>query len=253
MFESAKLKIERANHHIDDLNAQVIAFRDSDFYRVYAEKDADGSRSSLKFRLTKRLDAEKLATIVGDAIHNTRSALDHTAYEIAVGAGVTGDDLRYIKFPFQETRQKLVDTLNGGFIQRAGTDIVQIIVETIRPYKSNGGSHLLCALHDLDITDKHELLIPVFSIHKIDGIFAESDRGMKINNLTFHLLDDWKGSMIGAPGELQIVNQGKPTVEIVFRKGQVFENKPVIPTLRQLTQLVAEIMSKFEEVYLARA
>jgi hypothetical protein len=254
LFENAKLKIERANKHIVDLNKRLIGFLDSDFYRLVIEEDPQTGGSLAYYEVIEPVPTD-IPLILGDAIHNARSALDVMAYEIACMAKIPLKDRKWIRFPFAESREKLKTALNGGHIQRAGAHIIDTIVNVVQPYK--GGDDALYALLDFDIMDKHELLIPAFTSLTIRGITVENKREI-IPVRTIHLHGHFPKrqrlrieSISGR--NLQINDKGKPTARIVFRHGHRFEGEPVIPTLHQLTQLVFGIIGIFEEAVTKRS
>ena len=112
-----------------------------------------------------------MTLIIGDAIHNLHTALDLAVCEIVrdkFGAAST----KYVKFPFDESRNQLIARLKQGQITKASSAIHDLIVG-IEPFK--GGNDTLYALHELDILDKHMLLIPVIEFSLILGMSAKDD------------------------------------------------------------------------------
>ncbi len=72
-FHGAKLKLKRANKHIMELNAVLNAFLESHFDNVSFKEDAYGWHH---LQLGGVSIPEDVPLIIGDAIHNLRSALD---------------------------------------------------------------------------------------------------------------------------------------------------------------------------------
>jgi len=245
-FTGARLKIERADKHIGDLADVLAIFLKSDFYRLSVEKNAEG-HDALTLESTTPLPSD-VALILGDALHNLRSALDHVAYEVIANTGETPS--RHVAFPIAKGRQELVDALRGGEIEAAaGAALVRVIVDTVRPYK--GGNDALYALHALDIGDKHKLLIPVVSIVGVFGIHAVDSNHNVIQNINLAVTKSGKVNAIATSGTLEITDYGQPAVEVVFGEGQPFEAQPVLPTLHQLSQLVAGVVETIEQAYTA--
>jgi hypothetical protein len=75
VFYSARLKVERARSHIDALATEISRFSHSSPYLVVIED------SGPKLKRTSPIPGP-VFTILGDAVHNLRSALDHLAYEL---------------------------------------------------------------------------------------------------------------------------------------------------------------------------
>jgi hypothetical protein len=247
MFDGPKLKIKRAEQHINELNRILSTFVNPDFYRLRIEKEQNTARSIVKFEMTKPFPCE-IPLVIGDAIHNLRSALDIMACEIVSVAG--GTPSRYTNFPFRDTRQELEATINGGEIKIAGSDIIAILLDVIKPY-NNGGNVTLCALHSLDIVDKHRLLIPTISVAALTHVNAKIGP-MIFSDCTFMVDQSGVLNLASMPGDVEIEGHGQPTFAIFFDKGQVFEGQAVIPTLLQLSQLVSGVVNTIEKAYLAR-
>jgi hypothetical protein len=74
-FTGPRLKIKRANKHILELNSVFETFVQTDFHELVVKNDANTGQDILQFRMLRTVP-EDTATIVGDAIHNLRSALD---------------------------------------------------------------------------------------------------------------------------------------------------------------------------------
>lgn len=248
LFIGPKLKIKRANQHIDELQRIFTAFLKTDFYKLYVEVDAKANLNVVKFEPTGDLPCE-VPLIIGDAVHNLRAALDLMACEIVVLSGDTPD--KWTLFPFQSDRNQLIATINGGKIKAAASAIIDLIIDTIKPYK--GGNDPLCALNDLDIVDKHRLLIPITHVTALVGVDMADERGNTFTNTTLMVGKGGQLKPVASNSTFKITKQGKAAIGVFFDKGQVFEGKPVIETLHQLSQLVSGVVQTIEKAYLARA
>jgi hypothetical protein len=248
VFKGPKLKIERANKHIHDLGLLLDTFLKTNFYRIGIEKDPESGSNNLIFETTIPIPPE-VALIIGDAVHNLRSALDLLACEIITRAGATPS--KWTRFPFSNNRKELISTLKSGKIKIAGSWIIDLIINEIKPYK--GGNEPLYALHNLDIMDKHKLLIPIAAITRLLGVNTEDDRGNRFHGMNFVIRQGGKINAISGGTNFKITNYGQPSFDIFFDKGQIFEGKPVFPTLHQLSQLVSGIVQAIEKAYLAKS
>jgi hypothetical protein len=249
-FRDAKLKIEWANQHIQQMQKLVAAFFKSDFCKLSVQTYAETGENFLRFETTKTLPREA-SLVIGDIIHHLRSALDYVMWEtITMGGNVP---TKFISFPVRKTRRQLVDAVNGGDIKLAGADIIDMIVNVIKPYADEGGDTAVWALHRLDITDKHRLLIPVVKVVAVRGVDAEDESGNVTRGNTFSISRDGWFFAIGTPTQLHITNYGQPTGDIFFgQREEVVGGQPIVPKLLQLSQLVADIVEAFETKLLAR-
>lgn len=227
-FEESGLKVKRANEHIYQLDAVMAEFAKTDFHRLFVEKDPETGYDVLKYEPTKPLPWN-VPLIIGDVIHNLHSALDLAVYDIVSRTGV--EPSRDLYFPFRRDRDKLVSALKGREIKLLGPAIIDLILNEIKPYP--GGNDALYALHDLDITDKHKLLVPILSINSVRGISAEDDRGNRLIDFTL-TVPATDVSVISTAGNLKITDQGQAKVDIVFDKGQFFEDEPYFSNARAI-------------------
>jgi hypothetical protein len=244
MFIAPKLKIKRAKQHITEFDDAINAFVKTDFYRLAIDKETDGSHI-LRFQMTAEVPCE-IPLIIGDAVHNLHSALDLAACEMVTMTGKRPSNQLY--FPFGETRRDLETTLNKE-IKAAGTDIVNLILDVIKPYK--GGNDPLYALHRLDIDDKHRILIPTISIASLVNVNVRAGP-ITMNDCTLSVGPGGILNLLQMPGPFEMQGSGKPIFSVLFDKGQIFEGQPIVPTLHQLSEIVSGVIEAIEKTYLAR-
>ncbi len=70
------------------------------------------------------------------------------------------------------------------------------IVSEIKPYVV-GGNCLVKFLHDLDVSDKHWLLIPLMRVGWINGIVVEDEKGQITLGNTFPIPGDGTRNRVG--------------------------------------------------------
>jgi hypothetical protein len=75
MFESARLKLQRADYHISDLERQFAAFVAEKPHRFIVQSDPNTGSIGIRVRFVKEVPTA-LALVIGDAIHNLRASLD---------------------------------------------------------------------------------------------------------------------------------------------------------------------------------
>jgi len=117
--------------------------------------------------------------VVGDVIHNLRSSLDHMVCDLA---RIRGKKPGHLKFPFAMNESQLKEVMKKDRLHSIiGKDVHDAIL-TLRPYK-DGGNRMLRALHDLDIADKHQLILPSYlaAWHKYNIAEAIADQVAKEN------------------------------------------------------------------------
>jgi hypothetical protein len=240
-LDNARLKIERAKKHIDELDAALKEFLQTDCYRLEVKVEGDPPLSRLEFE-TKPVP-KALGAVVGDAIHNCRASLDVAIEQMIFEK--TGAYSDYAKFPFRETRDELIAACKGGDIRKAGEHVVEIVVDKIRAYK--GGNDLLYALHDLDIQDKHVLVLPHITVTRVTGVDFEDERKNVFRGVT--LRTDSPGHIrtpLLSASPVRVTNKGQPSLAVVFGVGLPLEGKPLVPSLVEFTKAVVQALDLFE-------
>jgi len=121
-------------------------------------------------------------------LHNLQTALDFVMNDIEFAH--TGKQTKYTKFPIYDTKNGLEAAVNGGLKQKAPKEILDFIVNDVQPYESGNGD-AIWHLHQLDIEDKHRMLIANLVWTLIRGICCENGKGEKFTiNATFIVGED---------------------------------------------------------------
>ena len=158
-FGSARLKLERAKHHIDDLDRQVGKFFASGAVTVTIEDYPERAQRAV-VRKTNRPVPNEFSLVLGDAIHNARAALDLMTWE----AITPYTQMRKaVQFPVgRDEDHFLKQMLPSRQITSASPEIVAAFTD-LQAYE-NGNGHDLWLLHELDIQDKHQLIVVVAAV-----------------------------------------------------------------------------------------
>ena len=182
-LSQALLKVERANHHILDFENAVKAIFDLKPYSLVRENDVQAQKIYWKIQhIDERLPItlERLNVIVGDCLHNLRSALDYLAAALAP-KGIPDKTSFPIwgKDPVPTAKQ--MESLMSRVIKGAGKDIFDA-VHAIRPYNgTDPRGRQLWIINRLNNTDKHRLLLTT--------IFR--NKGLVINQDDFGIASDF--------------------------------------------------------------
>jgi hypothetical protein len=247
-FHGARLKIERANEHINDLYLQAREFSNTDPYSILIEDNPETGDSILKISMDQ-VAPDRMLLTVGDTIHNLRSALDFAMSDIEFDTTRTRDP--HTHFPIRPTRNELVAAINGGLKKKAPKAILDFIVDTIQPYKRGIGEPLW-ALNALDVEDKHRLLIAKKDITHVRTICCKDGRGENFTVIEWAMIhpDVSVCPCIGHKN-VQVTDKGKASFGIVFGDGMPFYGKAILPTLRNLSHFVGGTINSIERVFLA--
>jgi hypothetical protein len=206
---------------------------------------------------------EAINLILGDAIHNLRSALDHCVWSMV--GDLADEKVRgKIQFPFVAEESRLVRSINDRSLELAGEKVVAEI-HRCEPYP--GGNELLYGLYTLDVADKHKLIITSYSVASMNSLdFARMVPGLKgYANVDISIHHGAKFVVTGVkPGQIdgaatqriaritEYERKLQPTFEIAFGEGEALSGRAVIPTLMAIAQEVEDTIRALCDAYAAR-
>jgi hypothetical protein len=158
-LERVRGKVNRAQEHAQSLSNDIsAAVRGPDNpYRLVPELDLDAGKCSLRVEKVAEFPRPQWETVVGEIVHNLRSALDQLAYQLALLNRADDDALRGCEFPIFVDR----DRFNGGskgsgvYKMRALATRDQHIIESVQPF--DFPEHPLWVLQQMSNSDKHRL------------------------------------------------------------------------------------------------
>jgi hypothetical protein len=248
-FQGPRLKVRRAYNHLRELHS-VMSEYEQRLNIHYEPTLEDKTLAEVHF---SEQPPECVPLIIGDTAHNLRSALDIMICDIA---RVQGKSSQRLKFPFAETPEKYEEIISNGEVRRLGDD-VQKYLRSLKAYKD--GNTDLRGLHDLDILDKHVLVIPTFTLSwaehdmarlVLDGL-RETDPDKAANiNLVYAGGGIATTTLLGHRDKISIGSDGRPYAQHVAEQltvlfaqpGHPFSGQHVLKTLHHLVKVVDQIV-----------
>jgi len=206
-----------------------------------------------------------VALILGDAVHNLRSALDHLAYQLAL-LHTNGNIAKphRVQFPITDTADKFRQDCDRYMGEIAPLQIAEI--ERLQPYHGTQGLpesgwsgpylHPLALVRDLSNDDKHRLLIPTVAVPSSSKLST-----VAVGVMLLKLIDDPTGTMMGGePLEAGAVLVRAPAITKPLKRdmkmeGQVTpsirlaEGRPLVDTLDRIAAAVTYTLSRFEPLF----
>ena len=232
-FKGPKLKICRAKHHIADLERTIIDYRTS---RPFVLTIGDIKGRPL-FNVIRQTPPENLPLILGDAIHNARTALDLLAGDLVE---INNNNRENVRFPFPKKEDGFKKQMNDSKFKRAAPHAIQMV----RDYKPWMGE--LRALHDLDIADKHSMIIPLFTFisgNNFSMIFGAETIGISMTVSSEPVPVDITKLENLLAASLKLVFPSTPINNINLQEIEV------VLKLRQYVEFVSNLIQSFEEYY----
>jgi hypothetical protein len=158
----ARLKVERSRQHIADLQEQVARWLSNAPEPEFTQEALDGGLTHVVRLVHVPATPASWSLILGDVLHNLRSALDLLAWQAVIaGGGTPGTKTGFPIYPHNDKNQgdkRVTLALRG-----ANHELVEAI-RRLQPYnrcpnREKLRSDALWILHRLNIEDKHHLLV----------------------------------------------------------------------------------------------
>jgi hypothetical protein len=163
-LNECKAKIERAREHERSLHAVVDPVVEGDEGLIQVRADLDRESGYHIFRVTAIPEAWRLKSglIIGDIVHNLRSALDYLfwqLYSAHIRVPETSSEARRVQFPIDD-RYEWFAKRRERFSEIPYS--LWSVVEAAQPYERlNPATSPLRILRDLSNRDKHQILTPI--------------------------------------------------------------------------------------------
>lgn len=219
-FAGSRMKIQRARRFLEELGAELERYNANEPYTVkIVTNDMGAPSAEIAWKGVGLLPG----AILGDAIHSLRTALDQMASELARRNGRSD---KGVYFPFSESPETFEAAVTSRKFAKAGEDAVHLLKQ-FQPYR--GGNDDLRAIHDLDIIDKHSTLIP-----------AAQSRVVKISG-NYKISDPLAGNHTVAGNTIYL-----------FPPSTSLEGREILPTLKNLVELVEGVLEAFAALISAR-
>lgn len=165
-FDSVWAKVERAKEHRDTLQSYIAETFSAEEKRprLGLKFDPEARKNILYVNRMPDLadDFERCSLLLGDAVHNLRTALDHLTYQLALLKGPIRRE-RELEFPITESLSDWKSARKRNLAQLRAAD--RDVIERYQGYHRLDAQlsvglyfHPLVMLGELDNADKHRLL-----------------------------------------------------------------------------------------------
>ena len=251
-----RLKIQRADKHIDDLGVLLHSFLSSSPYTIATRRNT--TTRQLIYHISKADQVPiGIALVAGDILHCLRDALDHLAQQLyLVGTSGSAGYRDQTSFPISRSAKDFKSGL-AGKAQGMRQDAVDAIC-ALEPYKGGKG-HDLWNFNRLNNIDKHRLIVTVGSTFRSMDIgpvaaqmFTSTFPDIELPSMTAFLRPADNKFPLKAGDELFIdAADAEPNGKIQFRfevalnEPGIIEGKPVQETLVQFRDRVSSIVNSF--------
>lgn len=174
----AKIKIDRARTVLCELIFRIDDFLSKHPLKVVIEDDIPNAMRRYVFIQSKPIPVE-LSAVIGDIIHNIRSALDLTMVDIVKKYNPEKKNFENFNFIIRSSKKDFLEALSK-IKYHLGDDALELLRD-IEPY--HGGNSDFYIINKLSNIDKHRAIIPVGAAE----IESLSTIDLSILNLTFKI------------------------------------------------------------------
>jgi len=256
-LEGVRLKLYRAVDHFRDLDVAI-----GEFYANQSK--AAGHKVEHQTELTITWPEQppldpRFTLILGDCIHNIRSALDHLVAQLAILNGAPNEAIKKTAFPVclspgdfkNATVRKVAPYISG---------IALAEIERLQPYSTGDREQdILWGLSQLDIIDKHRLLIVAKHKIRARSFRVSTEDG---HDFTHTLPSDnpWKPSENGAEiirfritglqsyTKMHVELSAEGTIQIEHT-GLICDGQNLLLALRDCLNHASSIIDSFGEMF----
>lgn len=179
-LRSFHVKLGRARVHLAALNAAIDSFTDERGYEVVKTAHPDEGVYEFRLRLHRDPPTTEWAMLIGDCVHNMRSALDHLFWALVLRQhpGGSPPNEHAATLPIYRNpvtfRNKLAQIENFVGVEATKT------IERLQPFHIDPlDDSALAFIHSRDIIDKHRLLIPSIGLIEHGRVISKARGGYK--------------------------------------------------------------------------
>jgi hypothetical protein len=158
-YDAVLTKVKHAEALITALCGVVSEFAGSCSYEaVTVDNVESGFRETILHVNGSPDPPMSIGLLAGDIVHNLRAALDHLMWQLVIANGQVPDD--QTMFPISREERLYLKAREGRKVRGIDAEALRRL-DALKPYK--GGNGDLWELHELDIVDKHRLLLTAVS------------------------------------------------------------------------------------------
>jgi hypothetical protein len=255
-------KVHRADECLASLKTEVAEFLSSDPRPFRIVGDHHNNFTEYGYTVHAPEIPLRFSVLVGEVVHHLRSTLDHLVWALALRT--TNGPSSRIQFPICDTREKFDKAIKNGVLRGVGSSAIKLI-ESLQPFKSKTPHDtFFYALHQLDIEDKHRLLVvvgaaatmkPEVVLAGVEGNFP--DRGTPVSIVALDLQDRVCVNRDGT--RIFTVRFADPSpsmkaiaefdISLAFEQLGKTKAVPIVASLEQLRQSVVNALNSFSHLF----
>lgn len=254
-MDGCKAKVARAKELIENLDREISTILNNGKYQIVGGHEFE--RRRYVFRLHGDPLPLRISVLAGEIIHHLRSTLDYLVWAAANKDSLSTEKIKRITFPVCQSPDKFKKAVKDGALSGIPIEF-QNFIESLQPYHSaDSKNSIIQILHDLDIVDKHRLLVVVTHAARMGRVIRTvgeltSDVAIIVAHVPpdpvpfFRAIEDgvevhWLAYETTTPPSWSIENDF--SIHVAFQQIGTHERVEAIPILWQSYKLIDEIFS----------
>lgn len=255
-------KINRAKKHIKELRSLIEEFQHLHSNKIQFHYNIETGQHFADVDIPEHPPVT-WAVIVGDVVHNLRSAFDHLAWQLEILAGRVPDS--HTRFPIYWEKTKFDNAVKGGMVKRFPRR-AWTVIEGLQPYtlRKHAASNSLYVLHHLNIRDKHQLPNLLFAhplVNHLEALEKDTAGIPVISRPIFGTLPLFReGPSRVKPGTIRLVLNfpeprplmdvyGKLALPVKFDEAGFGKGDPVLALLERLLNYTENVIARIVRGY----
>jgi len=245
---SCRLKIERANENIRNLESEIGPFLQTNANCLFSEEDPKTGHYSMKF-VGDVSSVTRFSVLAGEIVYHLRSSLDHLVWRLTNPALHS----KHTSFPIyiSDPRKHPKPNVLKGYERKIEgvSSTARAIIERMQPYhRATPVNDPLAIINELNVKDKHHELAVTFVRAKVTALIYNDSLGRVLNPpgaLSSLRVEDGAELFRIVPiiGKMDV----KPEVGfyVAFPEIGTWKNESIIPTLVQLCDATVNTIEMF--------
>jgi hypothetical protein len=244
-FQMAAFKVERARAHAEVTKAVVDWIVDPNNFVASVGRDPITEIYGLHVGPAGGGFPRELPLTMGDTIHNLRAALDYAWSGLV--KEYAPERAPYAHFPRHEERSRLEDLLSKEPVVTERSDIGDVLLDAIRPYKE--GNKYLWGIGKLDNIDKHRLLLTCMGIARFGRFVATAEDGAVIDLSHSVVRTDGSTFKLGFATPFRLNDDCEIVTDVLFNEPDIIEpGSSVVSTLQELIDVTHNALEALKAV-----
>lgn len=255
-LDIVRLKVTRAEKHFEDFKSEVGVGPNAKTLPEAAYTEVNYDAGTLTYISLAPIPSPEARIILGDSLHQLRSALDHMVCALAMRTNPRSvcEDSK-LQFPiFKSARDFGADwRVSKGVYEKLLGKAELAEIEQCQPYNLSAAKpedHPLYMLGKLDNLDKHRLVLLIEQAVRLKGAIVTKGKEAPFNSGKQALQNGRYMMQLDQPNEPHGIQVESPEPYVVFSDTDgICDNRSAFPLFREMAIAVKDVLARFDRFF----